>query len=134
MFSKSATVYLLLLHFENYLTGKKYQCQKTPAFEINYRSKLYSYFSRVKMVHPAQLASQGVYMMMNTANAITGEATETDRGKVLWVRKRRNSFPGRAGGIWAFCKAVAQRKEECAFFYFLDHMLLFCTGARLNGI
>lgn len=33
------------------------------------------------------------------------------------VGKKRNSFPGSAGGIWAFCKTVAQRKEELFFFY-----------------
>lgn len=74
------------------------------------------------MVHPAHSASQGVSIficqMMNGAKAITDEAAETGRGKVLWVRRIRNSFPGSAEAIWAFCKTVAQRKEELFSFFF----------------
>lgn len=68
--------------------------------------------------------------MANAAKAIMAEVSQTDRqAKVLRV----NSFPGSTEGIWAVCKTVAQRKGELSLF-FKDHMLLFRTGARLNGI
>lgn len=122
--------------FRKYPHKNKEETLKDGSVWYNYEFKSYVYFSWVKMVHPAHSASQGVSIficqMMNGAKAITDEAAETGRGKVLWVRRIRNSFPGSAEAIWAFCKTVAQRKEE--LFFFLDHMLLFHTGARLNGI
>lgn len=101
---------------------KKEETLKDAHVWYNYEFKSYSYFSWVKMVHPAHSASQGVSIficqMMNGAKAITDEAAETGRGKVLWVRRIRNSFPGSAEAIWASCKTVAQRKEELFFFFF----------------
>lgn len=52
---------------------------------------------------------------MSGTKVITDKAAETDRGKVLGVRRRRNRFPVSTEGIWAFCKTVAQRKEKLYF-------------------
>lgn len=112
--------YIFSLYILRIISQKKEMASTPKDTRVWNKFKSYSYFSWVGMVHPAQFASQGVLIficqMMNTAKAITDEAAETDRGKVLWVRRIRNSFPGSAEGIWAFCKTVAQRKEELFFF------------------
>lgn len=116
MFSNTASLLISKIPSQ-----KKEETLKDACVWYNYEFKSYSYFSWVKMVHPAHSASQGVSIficqMMNGAKAITDEAAETGRGKVLWVRRIRNSFPGSAEAIWASCKTVAQRKEELFFFF-----------------
>lgn len=67
---------------------------------------------------------------MNIVEAITAQ---TDGGKVLWLGRRRNSFPGSCEAVWALCEMMLQRKVEVVVFsFFPPNTICSCSAQELT--
>ena len=126
---------------ENNLTEEKkisHQRQETPTFELNYKFKSESYFSGVEPGSSRSLCLPGClysYVRWWTPPKPSRMRRRRQTGaKCCGWEDEGTAFLGALSVYGPSIKHRHKGKEDSFFFFFLHHMLLFRTGARLNGI